>query len=197
MRRGRHLLLAGSAAAWASAADAGETLAYTYDALGRLTRVDHNGTVNNGVNAHYGYDSADNRTNVTVNMSPAPPPPPPPPGPPPPPLPPPPPPSPPPPPPPPPNTPPTPVNDSGTQEPCSTKDYEVTANDTDPQGDYPLVVLSVTNPNNFWVSGPGTIAVDSSGLGGGGSATYTVRDSRGLTATATLTVSVWAGMCPG
>lgn len=65
------LLLATSAIAWASAADAGETIAYSYDGLGRLIRVEHSGTVNNGVDARYSYDAADNRANVTVSGVPA------------------------------------------------------------------------------------------------------------------------------
>lgn len=60
------LLLAASFIAWASAAQAGETIAYSYDSLGRLIRVEHSGTVNDGVTAGYGYDPADNRTKVTV-----------------------------------------------------------------------------------------------------------------------------------
>src|SRR6266567_6282117 len=47
-------------------ADASETITYTYDALGRLVTVSRSGTVNNGANANYTYDPANNRTNVTV-----------------------------------------------------------------------------------------------------------------------------------
>lgn len=52
------------------AADAAETMTYTYDALGRLVKVSRSGTVNNGVNACYSQDKADNRTNVTVAAAP-------------------------------------------------------------------------------------------------------------------------------
>lgn len=45
---------------------AAETITYTYDALGRLVQVTRSGTVNNGASATYGYDPANNRTNVTV-----------------------------------------------------------------------------------------------------------------------------------
>lgn len=51
-------------------ASAAETISYTYDALGRLVKVTHTGGVNNGVNANYTYDKADNRTNVTVTAPP-------------------------------------------------------------------------------------------------------------------------------
>ena len=53
-----------------ASADVGETVNYTYDVHGRLLRVERSGTVNNGVNANYAYDKADNRTNVNVSGSP-------------------------------------------------------------------------------------------------------------------------------
>ncbi len=59
------VLVASSALAPAPAL-AAETITYSYDALGRLVQVTHSGTVNNGVQSSYGYDPADNRTNVTV-----------------------------------------------------------------------------------------------------------------------------------
>jgi len=46
-----------------------ENVAYRYDERGRLVKVSRSGTVNNGVNACYAYDKADNRTNVTVFTS--------------------------------------------------------------------------------------------------------------------------------
>lgn len=52
-------------AAWAA-----ETITYTYDAKGRLVKVQRSGSVNNGVKAEYTHDKADNRTNVKVTGSP-------------------------------------------------------------------------------------------------------------------------------
>jgi YD repeat-containing protein len=46
------------------AADAAETITYTYDAKGRLVTVVRTGTVNNGVTATYNHDKANNRTSV-------------------------------------------------------------------------------------------------------------------------------------
>lgn len=58
--------------AFAAAAQAGETITYDYDELGRLAKVSHAGSVNSGVEASYGYDAADNRSNVTVTAPAAP-----------------------------------------------------------------------------------------------------------------------------
>jgi YD repeat-containing protein len=52
-----------------TAAQAGETVVYTYDAKGRLVKVERIGTVNNGVTTAYAYDKADNRTQVKVTGS--------------------------------------------------------------------------------------------------------------------------------
>ena len=53
-----------------SAAHAGETVTYTYDAKGRLVKVVHTGTVNNNVQTTYTHDKADNRKNTTTTGSP-------------------------------------------------------------------------------------------------------------------------------
>lgn len=50
-----------------SFANASETITYTYDAKGRLIKVEHSGSVNNGLVANYTFDHADNRDTVTVN----------------------------------------------------------------------------------------------------------------------------------
>lgn len=47
-------------------ASAAETISYAYDAQGRLTTVTHSGTVNNGVQATYQFDAADNRIAMTI-----------------------------------------------------------------------------------------------------------------------------------
>lgn len=53
----------------ASAAHCAETITYTYDARGRLVKVVHSGTVNNGVQTTYEHDKADNRTKVKTTGS--------------------------------------------------------------------------------------------------------------------------------
>jgi hypothetical protein len=50
-------------------AAADETITYSYDALGRLVKVAHSGTVNSSTSSCYSYDHADNRTNVTVSTT--------------------------------------------------------------------------------------------------------------------------------
>ncbi len=74
----RRLFLLGSAlSALVAAAPAGaaETITYTYDARGRLVKVERTGTVNNGVTTDYVIDKAENRTSKTTSGSPNPPPP--------------------------------------------------------------------------------------------------------------------------
>jgi len=93
------------------------------------------------------------------------------------------------------NQPPTPVNDTGTQQKCTTATYNVTANDTDPDGDYPLAVTNVTGAGNWGLSPPSEITFTSLNSTGAKVGTYTVQDQRGATATATLTVTVSGGTC--
>ena len=59
-------LVVSAALGLAAAAMASETITYTYDARGRLTKVARSGTVNSGVSTSYSYDKADNRTNRTT-----------------------------------------------------------------------------------------------------------------------------------
>jgi hypothetical protein len=58
------------AAALSSPASANETITYTYDARGRLVKVEHTGTVNHNLKKEYTHDDADNRTNVKTTGSP-------------------------------------------------------------------------------------------------------------------------------
>jgi len=53
----------------ATVAHATETVTYTYDARGRIVKVVHSGTVNNGVTTTYTHDNADNRTQVQTSGS--------------------------------------------------------------------------------------------------------------------------------
>ena len=57
---GAAAIAAGTAAAPSTAA--AETLAYRYDARGRLIHVERTGGPSNGINTAYSFDRADNRT---------------------------------------------------------------------------------------------------------------------------------------
>jgi YD repeat-containing protein len=172
MHRGCHLLLAGSAFALASAAGANETIAYKYDGLGRLVRVERSGSANAGLNTNYTLDCAGNRAKVGSGAGVAPAPPPlacestGPPG----------------------HAPPVAVNDSGSQGVCTTQAYSVLGNDSGTD----LTLTSVTGSSLFSLASSTTIQFLAPTTAGPRSATYTVQDRYGATASATLTVTVTA-----
>lgn len=64
------LIVVAAISSIAAAALASETVTYTYDARGRLVKVVHSGTINNGVVANYTFDKAESRTNVKVSGAP-------------------------------------------------------------------------------------------------------------------------------
>ena len=66
MKHREKIVFVFAALAATAAAMASETITYTYDARGRLVKVERAGGVNNNVKAEYAYDKADNRTNVNV-----------------------------------------------------------------------------------------------------------------------------------
>lgn len=73
MRRSTKIAAAVALAA-AVAVQAAETITYSYDAKGRLKQVARSGSVNNGVQAQYSHDKANNRKTIVVTGSPNPPP---------------------------------------------------------------------------------------------------------------------------
>jgi len=68
----KRTLLIAAALPFAAPAPAAETIAYSYDARGRLVTVARSGTVNNGVVTSYALDKADNRTSKATVGSPNP-----------------------------------------------------------------------------------------------------------------------------
>jgi hypothetical protein len=70
-----YLVVIGGLFSFAGAAQAAETITYTYDAKGRLVKVVRTGTVNNNVQTQYTHDKANNRKTVVVTGSPNAPPP--------------------------------------------------------------------------------------------------------------------------
>jgi uncharacterized protein involved in exopolysaccharide biosynthesis len=69
-RRAECALIAIGIIAVPTLAMATETVTYSYDAKGRLVKVERSGTVNNNVATNYAFDKADNRTNKTTTGSP-------------------------------------------------------------------------------------------------------------------------------
>jgi hypothetical protein len=177
--------LAGGASALAS-----ETQTYAYDDLGRLVAVGYAGTINAGNQHSMCYDPADNRTRYRSDPAgapaqcpaPAPVPTPtpeptltPPPA---------------------PNAMPVANTDSISVKVCVNGQKDVVANDTDPDGDYPLTLVSVgTTPiADVSIAGDGrSISVTGYSTPASGSVSYTIMDSRGAAATGTLNVTVTAG----
>jgi hypothetical protein len=71
----------------------------------------------------------------------------------------------------------------------------VTANDTDPNGDYPLTVIAISDPSGSAYLASGTTIGWSGNSAGTYPVQYTVSDSRGATSVGTLTVKVRLSGC--
>lgn len=190
----RALLLAGSAVVGLSglvhAQSSTET--YTYDALGRLVVASTVGGDNDGQTHSLCYDSADNRNTYkaaedgsaaacvntgsptgTPTPSPTPTPPP---G----------------------NSAPVTVNDLATAYCNTSTTVNLTANDSDPDGNTPLQLTAITKTSGTGVSASivSASSVSISPLTSGTKTfTYTVQDTLGATAQGTLTVTVPAAEC--
>ena len=174
----RTLLFSVSATALmcASALSATETVTYSYDAQGRLVQSVISGTVNNGQSSSTSFDAANNRTNYSVSLSGSPPPPPPA------------------------NRPPVTAADSLSVPRCSIKSKDVTFNDSDPEGNVPLVLLSAVNANpshgSASVASASSVSYEAYGTATGTDVvTYTVRDSLGASSTGTLTITFSGPNC--
>ncbi len=184
MRAGalRAALLAGVASCgWAMPVAANETTTFVYDELGRLVVATSAGTVNNDQAHSLCYDPAGNRqtyksdsngATATCSGTPSP-------------------------------TPtPTPTNkppvanpDALTVAKCGYGEKNVIANDTDPDGNYPLTLTSVSGLRATKISAT-TIAYEASSTAGSFSIGYVVSDSAGTTANGVLTVTVTtSGSC--
>lgn len=172
MTFGNKLALAAAGLALAPAAQANETITYTYDALGRLVAAQHSGTVNNGRADSLCYDAAGNR--ALYKSSPAgsmtacatqPPP-----GP----L----------------NQPPVAVADTMTALRCAVRTANVIANDTDPENDTPLELIGVGPEWDWAYVEDGVVKMTTPNANGYFPITYIVADALGATATGTLHVTV-------
>lgn len=178
MRVSRYLastaVLALVAAVHSSPSRSTETITYTYDALGRLVKAQSTGSVNSNNTRSFCLDPAGNRTQARVDSAggvasctggtPTPTPPP---G----------------------NQPPVANADSLTAPKCVTRSVNVTANDTDPEGNYPLALTAV-NQDWAYVESGTTVGMYTPDTNGTYTITYTVADSLGATSTGYLTVTV-------
>jgi hypothetical protein len=88
------------------------------------------------------------------------------------------------------NNPPVTNGDSITLRPCASGSVNVVANDSDPDGNYPLALTGVTSDGWAGVESSTNIGVAAPEAIGTYIAEYTVRDSLGATATGTLTLNV-------
>jgi len=78
---------------------------------------------------------------------------------------------------------------------CDMGTFNVVANDTDPDGNYPLSVISVTGAG-FSVASSTSVKYNNAGQTAGTKVgTYTIQDTRGGQASSTLTITVPAGVC--
>jgi len=87
------------------------------------------------------------------------------------------------------NQPPVANPDSITLAKCRSGSKDVIANDTDPEGNTPLVLTAV-DASWAWVSSSTTVGISAPDTNGTYTANYTVRDSLGATSTGTLTLTV-------
>lgn len=172
------------------------TETYTYDALGRLIVSDTSGGQNDDEVHSICYDKAGNRVEYTSKSdgstsscvddgsgsggggTPPPPPPPPPP---------------------PTNNPPSTTNDLASGQCLTTATVNLTVNDTDPEGNYPLALTAISSGSSGQafatiVSGS-SVSVDFGAQTGVTTFTYTVADSLGATSTGQL--EVWTSSCGG
>lgn len=97
------------------------------------------------------------------------------------------------------NQPPVAVNDTGSLTKCSADYFDVLANDYDPDGNTPLSLISVSVDSQY-----GTATIDNNkiyftslAVPGPAVVTYTMRDSLGGTASATLTLGIGGRCEPG
>lgn len=151
-----------------SPAQANESTTFVYDALGRLVGTSTNVNPNDVVATSITYDPAGNRTAYTVGGPGGGEPPPPPP---------------------PPNQPPVANPNSVTVPKCIYTSVNVVANDTDPEGHYPLTVTAV-DQMWAWVENGTNVGMSVPDTNGIYIINYTVTDSLGASSNGRLTVNV-------
>jgi YD repeat-containing protein len=95
------------------------------------------------------------------------------------------------------NSPPTTVNDGMSLERCTSDTLNVIANDSDPDGNLPLSLVSVSEGTKGTATAVSatTIAYEAGSRTGTDVLTYVVQDALGVTATGSITISITPGTC--
>lgn len=96
------------------------------------------------------------------------------------------------------NNPPTVGNNSFSALACQTKTVNLTSNDTDPEGNYPLTVTAVDQSYLGYVeiASASSITFYATDMTGGDTINYTVEDSLGASATGLINIGVFPRVCP-
>lgn len=96
------------------------------------------------------------------------------------------------------NNPPTVGNNSFSAWACQTKTVNLTSNDTDPEGNYPLTVTAVDQSylGAIDIVSASSITFYGTDMTGGDTVTYTVEDSLGASATGLINIGVMPRVCP-
>ncbi|HTU10238.1 MAG TPA: Ig-like domain-containing protein [Allosphingosinicella sp.] len=94
------------------------------------------------------------------------------------------------------NQPPTAVTDTRSVRRCTITQINVLDNDSDPEGNYPLTVTSVTGATigTAWVWNGTSVYYESTITPGSETLTYTVQDSLGATSNGTIQITVSGGL---
>ncbi|MET1112016.1 MAG: Ig-like domain-containing protein [Allosphingosinicella sp.] len=92
------------------------------------------------------------------------------------------------------NNPPTVGNNSFSVRICQEKVIDLTSNDSDPEGNYPLTVTSVgtTALGSFYISSASSVTFYAADRTGGDTVPYTVEDSLGASASGQISIGVFA-----
>jgi YD repeat-containing protein len=93
------------------------------------------------------------------------------------------------------NAPPITASDTGSTKVCNAVSVNVVANDTDPEGDYPLTVVGITTNSlgSASIKNGTDIFFSAGSRTGTAGYTYTVRDSRGASSTGSLIITIGNG----
>ncbi len=81
---------------------------------------------------------------------------------------------------------------------CQDKSINLTANDTDPEGNYPLTVTSIGISwlGNLNIDSASSVTFSASDIPGSDTVTYTVEDSLGASSTGSLHLVAKSRICP-